>query len=106
MTYMCISFPIRSSFRVRSFHERPGMTKRQSRDSRLALRRACATRQQAGLDRLDLQREIFRIDPALCQAAGDEPEAGLPGARVHVAQLLVLAESPDPAHTPGALSPE
>src|ERR1700692_2360113 len=56
---------------------------------------APASRQQPFLDRLDLQRQIFRIDPALRQAAGDEPEAGLRGARVHVAQFLPLAEAPD-----------
>ena len=36
-----------------------------------------AARQQPFLDRLDLQREIFRVDPALREAAGDEPQAGL-----------------------------
>ena len=32
---------------------------------------------------------------------GDEPEAGLPGAHEHVAQLLVIAESPDRADAGG-----
>jgi len=46
---------------------------------------------------LDLQGEIARVDPALREAAGDEPQARLGGAPEHVAQLLVLAESPDRA---------
>src|SRR4051794_18632910 len=58
-------------------------------------------RQQPFLDGLDLQRQISRVDPALRQAAGDEPEARLRGARVHVAQLLTLAESPDRADAVG-----
>src|SRR3954469_20231081 len=49
------------------------------------------------LDRLDLEREIFRVDPALREAAGDEPEAGLPGACIHVAQLEAVAKAPDRA---------
>ena len=49
-------------------------------------------RQQSFLDRLDLQRQIFRIDAALRETAGDEPEAGLAGAGIHVAQLLLVAE--------------
>ena len=58
-------------------------------------------RQQPFLDRLDLQRQIFRVDPALRQAAGDEPEARLAGAGVHVAQFLSFAESPDRADPRG-----
>src|SRR5260221_1049187 len=54
-------------------------------------------RQQPFLDRLDLQCQIFRVDPALREAPGDEPEAGLRGARVHVAQFLPLAKTPDRA---------
>src|SRR5579872_1927672 len=53
------------------------------------------SRQNAFLDRLDLQREIFRVDAALREAAGDEPEAILAGARIHVAQLLPVAKTPD-----------
>src|ERR1700754_3657462 len=53
--------------------------------------------QQAELAGLDLQREIRRIDAALREAAGDEPEARLCGAHEHVAQFLALAESPDRA---------
>src|SRR3984893_9846552 len=74
---------------------RPGMTTLSLRERRI--RFGCNPRQQAFLDRLDLQRQIFRIDPALRQAAGDEPQAGLAGAGVHVAQLLAVAESPDRA---------
>src|SRR6266852_9561697 len=37
------------------------------------------------------------MDAALRQTAGDEPQAGLRSARVHVAQFLALAESPDRA---------
>ena len=51
--------------------------------------------QQAHLAGLDLQREIFRVDAALGEAAGDEPEARLRGSREHVAQLLSVAESPN-----------
>src|SRR3954454_757963 len=47
-------------------------------------------RQQPLLDRLDLKRQMFRADAALREAAGDEPEAGLAGARVHVAQFLAV----------------
>src|SRR6202790_5641877 len=54
-------------------------------------------RQQPFLDRLDLQRQVFRVDPALREAAGDEPEAGLRCPCVHVAQFLAVAESPDRA---------
>src|SRR3954451_11779662 len=53
------------------------------------------------LDRLDLQRQIFRVDPALREAAGDEPEAGLPGARIHVTQLEAVAKAPDRADPVG-----
>src|SRR5258708_36459932 len=75
---------------------RPGMTRFcMSAESRV--RRARALRQQPFLDRLDLQRQIFRIDAALREAPGDEPEAGLAGARIHVAQFLLFAESPDRA---------
>src|SRR5260370_17160021 len=59
--------------------------------------RPSTTRQQPFLDRLDLQRQMLRADPALRQAAGDEPQARLPGTRVHVAQFLLLAKAPDGA---------
>src|SRR6266481_964547 len=73
---------------------RPGMTGFcMSRECRVL--RACNPRQQPFLDRLDLQREIFGVDPALREASGDEPQAGLAGARIHVAQLLGLAKPPD-----------
>ena len=62
--------------------------------------------QQSDLAGLDLQREIFRVDAALGEAAGDEPEAGLRGARIHVAQFLVLAKSPDRADAVGDLVAE
>src|SRR5215831_10665529 len=52
-------------------------------------------RQQTDLAGLDLQREVPGVDAALGEAAGDEPEARLRGAREHVAQLLPLPESPD-----------
>src|SRR5436190_17537131 len=48
-------------------------------------RRLRPARQQAFLDRLDLQREMLRADAALREAAGDEPQARLTGARIHVA---------------------
>src|SRR6185312_1193340 len=64
-----------------------------------ALRARCRlimdTPQQSRLDRLDLQRQILRIDTALREAAGDEPQPGLWRAHVHVAQLLAVAKAPD-----------
>src|SRR6187431_887795 len=51
-------------------------------------------RQQSQFARLDLKAEILRIDAALGEAAGDEPQARLPGAREHIAQLLFLAKAP------------
>src|SRR5215813_167704 len=63
----------------------------------LAAGRLTAMRQQSFLDRLDLQRQIFRIDAALRKAAGNEVEASLAGARIHVAQLLLGAKAPDRA---------
>src|SRR5262249_8811527 len=50
---------------------------------------------QPFLDRLDLQCELLRADPALREPACDEPETGLAGADIHVAQLLRLAKAPD-----------
>src|ERR1700726_909594 len=76
---------------------RPGMTILNSRNR---LIRHCRVRhklQQSRLAALDLQRKIFRIDAALRDAAGDQPEAGLPGAGEHVAHLLIVAEPPDRA---------
>src|SRR5688572_32360621 len=58
-------------------------------------------RQQADLASLDLKCERLRVDAALRQAAGDEPQARLWGAREHVAQLLVFAEAPDRADAGG-----
>src|SRR5437899_9549810 len=57
--------------------------------------------QQPQLRRLDLQCEVLRVDAALGQAPGDEPEAGLRRLHEHVTQLLVLAEAPDRADAPG-----
>src|SRR5258708_26099057 len=75
---------------------RPGMTAFcMSRECRVL--RTRNPRQQPFLHRLDLQREIFRVDPALREASGDEPQAGLAGARIHVAQLLGLAQPPNRA---------
>src|SRR5690348_15069301 len=53
--------------------------------------------QQAFLDSFDLQRQVSRIDAALRETPGNEPQTWLGGARVHVAQLLSLAETPDRA---------
>src|SRR5271157_4103864 len=50
---------------------------------------------QAPLARLDLQREVLRVDAALRQAAGDEIQPRLLRADEHVAQLLAVAEPPD-----------
>src|SRR4029434_2364230 len=50
---------------------------------------------------LYLKRQILRVDAALGQTAGDKPEAGLRGAREHVAQFLFIAESPDGANAGG-----
>src|SRR5579883_3483150 len=60
-------------------------------------RDCCSTTEQADLLRLDLQRHVLRIDAALRQAAGDEPQAGLRRAHEHVAQFLLAAEAPDRA---------
>jgi hypothetical protein len=49
---------------------------------------------QACLAGLYLQWEVFGVDPALGETAGDEPEARLRRAREHVAQLLFRAEAP------------
>src|SRR3984957_5449660 len=82
---------------------RPGATRNPSSSGRFSITRSrevCrvrAARQQPFLDRLDLQCQIFRVDAALRQAAGDEPKARLAGARIHVAQFLALAEAPDRA---------
>ena len=57
--------------------------------------RRTSPRDQPLLTGLDLKAEILREDPALGQAAGDEPEAGLAGAREHGAKLVVLTETPD-----------
>src|ERR1700693_592003 len=72
---------------------RPGMTTLNLREAASGL--VARARQQPFLDRLDLQRQIFRVDAALRETAGDEPEAGLAGARIHVAQFLPFAKSPD-----------
>src|SRR5512144_2960532 len=66
-----------------------------------ALRKGVTSGEQAGLAGLDLQAEILGVDAGLGETAGDEPEAGLPGAHEHVAQLLVIAESPDRADASG-----
>src|SRR4051812_14153037 len=76
------------------------------RDLALRPRRAAHSRgiregaklgQQAFLTGLYLQAEILGVDAALGKAAGDEPETRLSGAHKHVAQLLVIAKSPDRA---------
>jgi hypothetical protein len=55
-------------------------------------------RHQALLFRLDLKRKVFRVDPALGEAAGDEPQAGLAGGHPHVAQFLLrFVDAPDGA---------
>src|SRR5262249_15960614 len=50
---------------------------------------------QADLAGLDLQAEVFRVDAALGEAAGDEPQARLRRAHEHVAQLIPGAKAPD-----------
>src|SRR5262249_58286491 len=62
--------------------------------------RAPRKRQQADLAGLDLQREVFRVDAALGEAAGDEPQAGLRGAHEHVAELVPAVESPHRTDAP------
>src|SRR5690349_23991264 len=49
----------------------------------------------------DLEAEVFRVDTALREAAGDEPEAGLRRALEHVAQFLFIAKAPDRANPLG-----
>src|SRR3954449_8527535 len=63
-------------------------------------------RQQAGLAGLDLQTQKLGIDAALGETAGDEPEARLTGAHEHVAQLLVIAKTPDRADARGNIITE
>src|SRR5215510_11685097 len=53
---------------------------------------------QAGFAGLYLQAEILGVDAALGETAGDKPEARLGGAHEHVAQFLVIAETPDRAN--------
>src|SRR4029077_2395998 len=61
---------------------------------------------EAQLQRLDLQRQVARENPALRQASGGEPEPGLCGAPPHVAQLSALVESPDRSDALGDLVAE
>src|SRR5690606_35532931 len=63
-------------------------------------------RHQSFFDRLDLQRQIFGVDPALREAAGHEPEPLLCGALPHVAHLAVLADAPHLADLVGDLVAE
>src|SRR5689334_1081617 len=60
-----------------------------------AIRLGADVRKQTRLAGLDLEAEISGVYPALGEAAGDEPEPGLSGAREHAAQLLSLAKPPD-----------
>src|SRR4051794_28702743 len=57
--------------------------------------RVTSARQQSKLASLDLQREELGVDAALRKTAGDEPEPGLAGAGIHVAQLLRFTKAPD-----------
>src|SRR4051794_39557241 len=57
--------------------------------------RVTSARQQSKLAGLDLQREELGVDAALRKTAGDEPEPGLAGAGIHVAQLLRFTKAPD-----------
>src|SRR6266436_674063 len=50
--------------------------------------------QQAVFQGLDLQGQIARVDPALREAAGREPEPILRRPRPHVAQLAAVVEAP------------
>src|SRR5262245_47435164 len=70
------------------------------------IRVGACTRQEASLGGPDLKAEIFGVDPALGEAAGDEPEPGLPGAREHAAQFLLLAEAPDRTDAGSDVIPE
>src|SRR5687768_9376038 len=63
----------------------PAMSRRQAR----RIRGVSPARQQARLAGCDLQPEIFGVNPALRETAGDKPQAGLAGAHEHVAQLLL-----------------
>src|SRR6202041_99900 len=56
-------------------------------------------RNESKLAGLDLQGDDFRIDAALCEAAGNEPQPGLRRAGEHVAELMVFAKAPDRAET-------
>ena len=57
--------------------------------------------QHALLAGLDLEGQILGVNATLGKTAGDEPEAGLRGAREHVAQLLPIAKTPDGAEAGG-----
>src|SRR5258705_11484380 len=84
---------------------RPGMTGFcMSRECRVL--RACNPRQQPFLDRLDLQREIFRVDTALREASGDEPHAGLAGWPIHLAQLPGVSTPPQRGQADGDYLPQ
>src|SRR5436305_1668170 len=73
---------------------------------RKAARPVAPADQQANLAGLDLQREELGVDAALRKTAGDEPEPGLAGARIHVAQLLRFTKAPDRADAGGDILAE
>src|SRR5581483_8454071 len=62
--------------------------------------------EKAFFNGLDLQGEVFRVDAALGEAAGDEPQARLRRALERVAQPLAFAEAPHRADALGRLAAE
>src|SRR6185437_14121241 len=63
--------------------------------------------QPARFDRVDLQRDVAAVDPALRERPAGEPQARMPGPGPHVAQLLgVVIKAPDPADALGHVSAE
>src|ERR1700751_2183848 len=62
--------------------------------ARASHRRRLERAKSAQLHGLDLQGQIFRVDAALRQTAGNEPEAPLRRPLVHVVELAIGADTP------------
>ena len=84
----------------------PRGLKRRRPDTKRSVFAGLLKRDHAFLAGLDLEGEIFGVDPTLGEAAFDEPEAGLAGSAVHVAQLKPVAKAPDRPDAIPDLSPE
>src|SRR5215210_2250675 len=75
--------PIRDGFSDELVGERRGKLLRGHQSLRVMNRFGLSLRGKAYLAGLDLQRQVLRVDPALREAAGDEPKTRLRGAREH-----------------------